>query len=193
MSAVAVRQVTPEEFFALAERSEQKLEYVAGRIVAQAKGSIGHGDLVTTIGAGLFNATSGGRCRSYTDSASVYIPLTDAYRTPDALVACPPNVVDRRRGIIDNPTVVVEVLSPGTKETDLSDKMREYASIPSLAHYVLVDSERMMVQTISRTPAGDWRIGFLSSPEDVLRLPEIGFEIPLAELYEGVVFDAPEG
>ena len=172
----------------MCERSETKLEYVAGVVVAMARGSYNHAALLSRFGARLDPATAGGSCRSFTDSLSVYVAEFDSIRAPNAVVACPPNVINASQGMIDNPTVLVEVTSPSSRETDRANKLREYASVSSLRHYVLVDSERVMVELFSRAEDGTWRFELMLEREEILRLPAIGFELPLAELYEGVQF-----
>ncbi|RYG67352.1 Uma2 family endonuclease, partial [bacterium] len=183
MSAVATSRVTHEQFFALCERSESGFEYVAGVVVAMARGSYAHAAILSRIGARMDAATTGGPCRSFTDSLSVYIDSADAIRTPDVVVACPPNVIKANQGLIDNPAILVEVTSPSTRAIDHSDKLREYASVPSVRHYVLVDSEAMHVQMFSRLEDGAWRLELLTRSEDSVVLPMLSLSLTLGEIY----------
>ena len=46
---------------------------------------------------------------------------------------------------IDNPIVVVEVLSPSTAAIDHGRKLSGYFSLPSVEHYLILDPERRVV------------------------------------------------
>ena len=60
---------------------------------------------------------------------------------PDALVYCgtklSPSAIE-----VPHPVVVVEVLSPSTRHIDLSAKLADYFRLASVAHYLIVDSEK---------------------------------------------------
>ena len=62
---------------------------------------------------------------------------------PDALVVCPP--APPEAVVIDNPIIVVEVLSPATAALDHGIKLEGYFSLPSLAHYLILDADRRVV------------------------------------------------
>jgi Uma2 family endonuclease len=62
-----------------------------------------------------------------------------------------------------------------------------YKSIPSLQHYVLVESQRSLVGMHSRGPAGTWIYQEVEGPEATLPLPALNLELPLAELYRKVL------
>jgi Uma2 family endonuclease len=82
---------------------------------------------------------------------------------------------------------VVEVLSPSTLRYDRFQKLAEYQQHPAIKLILLVDTEAP--QTILwRMDA--WKVQELSGMEAVIDLPEIGAALPLADLYEGVTFDA---
>ena len=62
-----------------------------------------------------------------------------------------------------------------------------YQKLPSLKKYVLVERDRAYVDVFSRA-AKDWdAYQSLEGLSEVLRLPVIDFEIPLKEIYRGVI------
>jgi Uma2 family endonuclease len=72
---------------------------------------------------------------------------------PDVLVICRPLAPDDDR--VADPTVVVEVLSPTTESHDRIRKWREYQTIASLQHFVVVAQSERRVEVYSlRGPAG---------------------------------------
>jgi Uma2 family endonuclease len=63
---------------------------------------------------------------------------------PDVLVYCGPKVP---RGVqeILNPLILVEVLSPTTKNRDHGVKLQGYFTLASLHHYLIVDPDRALL------------------------------------------------
>ena len=86
-----------------------------------------------------------------------------------------------------NPSMIIEILSPLTEAYDRGDKFEHYRRLESLEEYVLVSQDRMLVERFVRDGA-EWRLSFLNDPQALLRLPSIGCEIPLAEIYRNVEF-----
>jgi Uma2 family endonuclease len=68
---------------------------------------------------------------------------------PDASVFCGAEL-GRGSAPIENPVLVVEVLSPSTRNFDPGDKLFQYKRIPSLRHILYVDSERLEARLYSR-------------------------------------------
>jgi Uma2 family endonuclease len=106
-------------------------------------------------------------------------------RYPDSLVHCsyiPPNST-----FAPAPVVIFEVLSPSSAARDLGAKTAEYLSLPSLRRYVVLHQCAAAANVFFRSDDGDWRHEFLAA-EDALALPEIGVEVALAEIYDGIEF-----
>src|SRR5262245_13188607 len=72
---------------------------------------------------------------------------------PDVLVYCGLRVP---RGVpeVPNPLILVEVLSPGTKNRDHGVKLQGYFTLPTLWHYVIVDPDRARLIHHKRGAAG---------------------------------------
>ena len=96
------------------------------------------------------------------------------------LVACgPPPTGDALE--ITDPVIVVEVLSPSTAAIDHGPKLMGYFSLPSLAHYLILDPERRVAIHHKR---GQCDIIETRIPsEGVVRLDPPGIEAPVAEMF----------
>lgn len=92
--------------------------------------------------------------------------------------------IPRGSTVLRNPVVVFEVLSRGTARTDRLVKNHEYAATSSICRYVMLEQGTMGATVFERVGA-DW-LGRILAADAVIRMPEIGIEIPLAELYEGL-------
>jgi Uma2 family endonuclease len=105
-----------------------------------------------------------------------------ALRIPDALVTCT-NCPDKER-LVPGVVVVFEVLSPTSGRIDRIVKVREYHAGPTIRRYVILEYTSMGLTVIARTSAEDPWTAITLTAEDTLQMPEIGIEVPVAELYE---------
>ena len=82
-------------------------------------------------------------CRFVLDTAVVRIDARNSYH-PDVLVYCGEPVAGDAIEV-QNPVIVVEVLSPGNAMTDLRDKLQGYFQVASIQHYLIVDPDKRLV------------------------------------------------
>jgi Uma2 family endonuclease len=136
---------------------------------------------VNLVGA-LGNRLRGKPCRPF--GSDMKIEVMGRIRYPDAHVTCALFVGDNNR--VRDPIVIFEVLSDSTSGVDRITKNREYQATPSVRRYVMLEKESVAA-TVFEGSGDDW-IGRVLTDTELLRMPEIGIELPLAELYEGVEF-----
>ena len=121
-------------------------------------------------------ATRGCPLPAFVDGITLRIRDDRAF-VPDAVVVCPPppDAVE-----IDNPRIVVEVLSPLTAALDHGVKLESYFSLASLAHYLILDPDRRVV--IHHARGGDV-IETRILHSDALRLTPPRLELDIADLF----------
>jgi Uma2 family endonuclease len=86
-------------------------------------------------------AKGGHDCEVFVSGPMVQIDATTAFE-PDVAVSCakvPEGV------LVPEPLIVVEVLSASTRGRDLTINLAGYAALPSVAHYLLVETDRRLV------------------------------------------------
>jgi Uma2 family endonuclease len=112
--------------------------------------------------------------------------IGSSVRYPDALITC--TKFPRTDRLAPDVRVVFEVLSPTSGRTDWIEKVREYAAVPSILRYIILETMSAGLLVLHRQHAkDDWTAAALTI-EDTLSLPEIGIEIPVAEFYEDMDF-----
>lgn len=192
MTAQLVRDflISPEDYLEGELHSEVKHEYLAGVVHAMAGARNVHNDISGNIFAALHAHLRGQPCRPHNSDTKVRLRLPAGLRFyyPDAQVTCQPNPSDDTWQ--DHPVVVVEVISEATRRTDEGEKLDGYSALPSLEVYLLVESERALVIAYRRAATGFVREVF-SGLDAVIPLDCIAAALPLAEIYERVVFPAP--
>ena len=118
-------------------------------------------------------------CEAITDGLTIRIDADTAFE-PDASVVCGPPRSDDTVSI-DDPMIVVEVLSPSTAAVDLSRKLRGYFSLPSVQHYLVIDPERRTVIHHRRGQGG--AVEKQTLREGLLRLDPPGFDVEIERLF----------
>ena len=187
---VALRQpMTVAEFLDWEEGQELRYEFDGVRVEAMTGGTFAHDRISINLAASLVNRLRGKPCQPH--GSNLKIAVMGSIRYPDAYVTCGgPFRLDST--VAADPVVIFEVLSKGTARKDRTVKNREYAATESVRRYVMLEQVEVGGTMFERV-ADDW-VGHILTAESVIRMPEIGIELPLAELYEGLdLAEADEG
>jgi Uma2 family endonuclease len=179
--------ISVEDYLAAEEVATAKHEYLAGVVYAMAGARTNHNIIgVNNLGS-LHRRLRGRPCRPFNSDMKVRVRLAAQTRFyyPDTAVICRLN--PGNSSFQDEPAVLFEVLSRATRRIDAGEKKDAYLTIPSLGVYVLVEQDSPTVVAFRRTGDGFVREVY-EGLDAVLPLPEIGTELPLAEIYDGVGF-----
>ncbi len=149
------------------------------------EGTFSHDRVGINITTQLSNHLRGKPCQPH--GKDLKLLIGNKVRYPDAYVSCGQYQNADKRG--RDPVVIFEVLSDSTERTDLVEKNEEYASLPSVRRYVVLQQNRIGGMMFERRD-GDW-IGHLLNEQSLIQMPEIDIEIPLVAFYEEVSFDDP--
>ena len=122
MSERAVHRMTADEFLEWDEFQTDRHELVDGLPVAMAGAKRRHDQIVVNAIISIGVQLGSGRCRVFSDDTAVRIPAGNV-RRPDVGIDC--GVFDDNAAAADAPTVVIEVLSPTTREFDMFGKLDE--------------------------------------------------------------------
>ena len=178
--------MTLDAFLAWEANQPEKYEFDGFGPVATRDVTVAHSILNTNLIAELAGRLRGKPCRARGSILKTLV--AGCVRYPDAFVSCTPMSNDATW--CADPVVVFEVLLTSTALTDCTTKNAEYRDTPSIRRYVMLSSENIAAVIYERT--GDCWIGTLvTDPAAVLAMPEIGIELPLAALYDGLEFNAP--
>lgn len=180
-----------DEYFALEEQSDIKYEFWNGHVVAMATAVPRHARIANRIAYALTGRLLGSGCEVTTSDQK--IKAGDAIFTlPDVVVACEDEQFDARRThVLLNPHVLVEVLSPSTRNADRGAKLAAYQSLPSLLDYLIVWPDMVRVEHYARQNDTDWLFRrYLNSTQTILFVCH-NLQIPVEEFYR--FLDVPEG
>jgi Uma2 family endonuclease len=183
MNAPATRRITVPEFLAWAEtRNKSRFELLHGQIVAMAPERLEHSRAklraATALGAAAGRA--GVNCEAFVDGPGVVIDNDTCYE-PDALLSCGERGADDAM-VAPNPVIVVEVLSPSTRDIDKTIKLADYFRVPGLAHYAIIDLGRRHVVHYRRQADGVVTVAILKEGEITFDPP--GIAVAVASFFE---------
>ena len=177
--------MTRAQFFLWAEAQEERCEFDGFTPVAMGGVTNRHSRIVINIVVALANRLRGSGCEPFGPEAGLST-IGDAVRYPDAMITCTKRPGEDR--LVPGVLVVFEVLSPTSEHIDRVVKLREYQAVPSIRRYLIVESSAAVITVLERTEADHaWTATALASG-DMLRIPEVGIEVPLDELYENIEF-----
>jgi Uma2 family endonuclease len=181
---------TVEEYFEIDAISEVKYEFVNGKLIEMPGEPIPNvrmtTNCITRLNVQFENNNSD--CIAYPFNGKTAVDKKAKFRYPDVVVACKDEPDER---FIQFPSLLLEVLSPGTEGIDKTDKLREYRNIPTVQYYLLVASKEISVQVYTRN--GDprkWIFEEFTDLEDVIALPHLNVELKVKDIYKGVNFGA---
>ena len=186
MSITVRKPMTLEEFLTWDEQQELRYEFDGVAPIAMTGGTRAHAEIQRNLAIAVGGRLRGTPCRFY--GPDLKVEVRGKIRYPDGFVVCTPG--PPRSTVVRDPVVVFEVLSDSTAGTDRIVKNREYQSIPSVRRYVMLEQDRIAATMFERL-GDDW-VGHILPEEAVLRMPEIGIEVLLAELYTDVQFAGAE-
>ncbi|HUC69795.1 MAG TPA: Uma2 family endonuclease [Stellaceae bacterium] len=183
---VAYKLLTVEEFLDACPNDQRHYQLFDGVIVAMAPPGDRHQRIAGVLGGLLYNAVAvkspGCAVLIQAGIAPQGTRGRDHFETDFTITCEPPR--DDRRGIVDQPLLIVEILSPGTDRDDVFVKLPAYQRIASLREILYVETERMGA-TVYRRDGGNWAATVVGE-RDRLRLETIRIDVALADLYRGV-------
>jgi Uma2 family endonuclease len=89
---------------------------------------------------------------------------------------------------LTNPAVLVEVLSPTTKDYDRITKVKLYQDIPSLQEYILIDPKPWLVEHWQKNEKNEWALRKYDQSTDHFLIQTINVKMPLEEIYRNIQF-----
>lgn len=178
---------TREEYLDFDDASSEKHQFYNGEIFAMSGGSFNHARIGTNATFQLQARLSGSSCQAMNSDMRITTP-SGLNTYPDASVYCgDPELTDNDNTLL-NPVLIVEVLSPSTRNYDQGDKFTHYRSIPCLQDYLLIESEFVHIAHYHRQGKHEWLLREYDSLEDELLLTAVPLPVTVSAFYENVKF-----
>ena len=184
---------TDKDYLAFEREAVEKHEYINGKIRAMAGASEDHNVIASNLFGELFVQLKNTKCRAFASDMRVLAATSKKsdYFYPDVVVTCGKRKFDdKKKDVLLNPQVVIEVLSKSTKLKDRNEKFEAYTALESLTDYVLVEQDTMRIEHYVRIDEENWKVRLLSKNSDELVFDSIGCRVALVDIYNEVRFEA---
>lgn len=184
MNQATLKKLSETEYLALEAQSAVRHELVGGQIYAMAGASARHNRIALNLATHLNLESRGSDCQVFISDMKLRADDYPSYYYPDVMLVCDPS--DNDALVKTRPCLLAEVLSPATEATDRREKLIAYRRLSSLREYLLLSQDEPSIEIYRRRGVADWVVETLGS-EDILRLECLCVEIPVAELYRGIL------
>lgn len=177
----AERLYTVDEFVVAYEGREGKYELVDGKVIGLSPERVLHAELKGTLAIAFGAAMKAGqsRLRLVIDGPAVRIAPRRG-RVPDLMV------FDRKPGdardlVVEEPLLVVEIVSDSSIRTDTTVKLGEYFTVASINDYLIVNPDDRLVTWHRRRIDGTVESSVHSAGP--LRLERLGIVLDLTDIW----------
>jgi phenylacetic acid degradation protein len=183
------RQYTIEDYLQMETGSIEKHEYYNGEIFLMSGTKMDHNIITSNLIGHLHPKLKNSPCKVFGSDMRIYVEANELFTYPDLSIVCgEPVTRDNDEFNLMNPSVIIEVLSPSTKEYDRGQKFRLYKGLSTLREYVLIDSRSVLVEQFVKNANKEWGLQRYSQLEENLLIGAAGIAISLTEIYEQTQF-----
>ncbi len=173
---------TEEEYMEFENTTEERHEFHNGDIITMPGVHHKHAIIVANL-IGLLFPQLRGRGRIYSEMLKLSIPSYKKIVYPDVMITLgEEEFVNDDSMRLQNPTVVMEVLSKSTAKYDQTDKFEYYRSLPSVQEIVFIGQNERFVEIYRRQRNG-WLIQETSDMDGILTLDSVQVSVSLDDVY----------
>ena len=187
MAVQAMPRLTVEEYLAWEETNIEKHEYIDGEVRCKSGAKAKHNRIMMNLAIAIGRQLDDSECYLLSSEMRVKAGVS-RFLYPDLSAVCGEALYDKDNEMeLLNPVFVIEVTSSSSMEYDRNDKSRFYFEVPSIRAYLVIDQHRVFADLYSRQDSG-WDVQDFTSLSDVIPLPSLDCELPLAQIYRGISF-----
>jgi Uma2 family endonuclease len=187
LEKVPMQKMTLTEFLAWEEHQTQRHEFLGGETFAMAGGTARHNRVILNLASCIGEHLDGTPCQVF--AQNMKLQIADGVLYPDIMVTCGKAEAGDEQ-VVTDPTLIVEVLSPGSRGYDRRDKFAFYRTLASLREYVLIDPSKRQVEVFALAEGDAWLLTDQTTA-GVFSLGSIGCTLSMALVFKGVESDVP--
>jgi Uma2 family endonuclease len=187
MGLPEIQYISQKDYLETERLALDKHEYYKGEVFAMSGASIAHNRIAVNCTIDIGQKLKGKDCQPYGSDLRIHIPKNTLFTYPDITIICGEiETTDDKFDTVTNPSVIIEILSTSTRNYDKGEKFTLYREIDSLQEYILIDSERIMVEKFIRNADNSWQLTEYKTIEQSFSISTVNIEMQLLDIYEGV-------
>ncbi len=190
---------TVDEYLEIEREAFERSEYIDGEIFAMAGESDEHGDISVNLTLEIGNQLKGKSCRVRTKDAKIKSggfaqtvgkSTKGMFSYPDLVVVCGEVIYhDKKKDIILNPKVIIEVLSDSTGDFDRGEKFTRYRLFnETLTDYILVSQDKPQIEHFIKQDDNSWKQFSYIGLDKVCPIESIECHLALIDVYDRIKF-----
>lgn len=187
-TARSPKTMTATEYLDWERQQTERHEFYDGEVFLQSGGTRKHSLIGSNTLGEIHRLLADHECEAHGSDMRVRIEAANCYVYPDVLVVCPP-IEGEADDVIDNPVLVVEVLSPSSEDFDRGRKFGYYRMLPSLRDYLVISQDKARVEHHWRSEDGVWMLRDVEGLNASLHLASLDCDLKLGEVYAKVEFE----
>jgi len=180
MDTVLRRPWTTETFLAWEDRQEGKHEFDGRDVIPMIGGSLAHQDIVFNLRGVLSRLLAGQPFRA---AHEMRLQIGTRIRYPDVVVFA--GSLGQTTRTLTDAIAIFEVLWDDTATTDRVEKLIDYAGVPSLRCYMLLEQTAVAATLFQRESGGNWIAS--AHTEGELAVPGLEVTLALSDVYQGLI------
>ncbi|MEM6529808.1 MAG: Uma2 family endonuclease, partial [Chloroflexota bacterium] len=178
-------RMTPEEYLAFERSSDERHEYIGGRVYFMGGSNRYHNLIKVNIQAIIHGAVRHRNCIVLGSQMRINITKNNAYVYADVVALCgEPEPADPTSDNLLNPQVVVEILSPTVRYYGKGGKFDLYRGLDTLQEYLLVSQDVPHIAHHIRQSDNTWLTRDVVGMDAAIHLTTVDIELTLAAVYE---------
>jgi Uma2 family endonuclease len=181
-------KISVEDYFEGEQVSKIRHEFINGEVYAMAGASDIHHRISANLFIKLDSHLEDAECEAFMVDMKLKAGESDFYY-PDVFVACDKS--PESHFYREEPVLIIEVISPSTRQIDRREKLKVYQQIPSIKEYLIIEQEKVHIELHRRQPDGNWLTHFYNKGDfdEKIEFQSVGMEITLDEIYRRVKFE----
>lgn len=174
-----------EKYLQIENEAIEKHEYYKGEISPMSRVGVKHNIISVNIIVSLGNSLKGKSCQPYGSDMRIHIPENTLFTYPDISVICGDITnPEEDENTATNPTIILEILSPSTRNYDRGIKFMLYRAIPTLKEYILIEAESIHVEQFAINKEGLWQLKEYSNLDDQIILESLEVKLLMKDVYD---------
>ena len=106
---------------------------------------------------------------------------------PDVIVVSgEPSFADANAQLLQNPTVVIEIVSANTDPTLKTQKLESYLATDSIRECLFVKTDEMRVEHYSKQSPKQWLYKIYNERDDMISMDSVGCKVSISEVYSNI-------
>jgi Uma2 family endonuclease len=177
-----LQKMSVAEYLAWEEHQPERHEFYQGEVFAMVGDTARHNRVILNLTSRMGEHLDGSACQVFAENMKVEI--TGGVLYPDVLVTCGKADAGDEQTVND-PKLIIEVLSPSTRGYDKRDKFILYRTLASMCEYALIDPVKREVEVFTLGDDGTWRLTDQTASA-ALSLSSIECKIAMELVFKGV-------